>query len=294
MSRPIVVALGGNAPLRRGEPADADTQRRNVAAAARAVAEVAADHEVVVTHGNGPQVALPALQAEACAEVPASPLDVLGAESEGMIGYLLDQALGNELPGRSIATLLTQVVVDASDPAFGAPTKPIGPVYGPDEAARLARGRGWRMARDGARWWRRVVPSPEPRRIVELQTIRLLVESGRLVVCAVGGGVPVVAGPAGELRGVEGVIDKDLAAALLAVELDAEMLVLLTDVLAVQVGWGTPQARGLRATTPAQLRAGASEWLDGPEGRGRGAVRRGDGPTRGDRRARRRPRDRRG
>jgi carbamate kinase len=249
----IVVALGGNALLRRGEPADADTQRRNIAAATRAVAELAADHQLVLTHGNGPQIGLLALQSEAYPKIRPLPLDVLGAESEGMIGSLLDQALQNELPGRQVATLLTQVVVDPGDPAFAAPTKPIGPVYTEAEARRLAAERSWTVAADG-RWWRRVVASPEPLDVRELGTIRLLVEAGVLVVCAGGGGIPVVV-DAGRVRGVEAVIDKDLAAALLARRLNAGILLLLTDVPAVELDWGTPRARPLRTTTPAQLRA---------------------------------------
>jgi carbamate kinase len=251
--RRVVVALGGNALLHRGEPADADTQRRNVTVAARAVAELAADHELVLTHGNGPQIGLLALQSEAYHKVRAYPLDVLGAESEGMIGYLLDQALQNELPGRAVATLLTQMVVDPDDPAFAAPTKPVGPVYTEAEARRLAVERGWTIAVDG-RWWRRVVASPEPLDICELPTIRLLVEAGVLVVCAGGGGIPVVVED-GRVHGMEAVIDKDLAAALLARQLHASFLLLLTDVPAVELDWGTSRARPLRVTTPAEVRA---------------------------------------
>ncbi|HSJ93396.1 MAG TPA: carbamate kinase [Gaiellaceae bacterium] len=250
----IVAALGGNALLRRGEPLEADVQRRNVAVAVAALAPVAEDHELVVTHGNGPQVGLLALQAASYDPVAPYPLDVLGAESEGMIGYLLEQELRNALPGRAVATLLTQVVVDGGDPAFGLPTKPIGPVYGELEARRLARERGWAIAPDGDAW-RRVVPSPEPRRIVELETIRLLVEAGVLVVCAGGGGIPVVVGDAGELRGVEAVIDKDLAAALLATSLDADLLLLLTDVRAAERAHGSASAEPIGATTPSELRA---------------------------------------
>jgi carbamate kinase len=250
----IVIALGGNALLRRGEPADAKTQRANVAAAVRSVAQVAATHRVVLTHGNGPQVGLLALQAEAYPDVPAYPLDVLGAETEGMIGYLLEQALSRELPQRQIATLLTQVVIDPADPAFVHPTKPVGPVYAEDEARRLARERGWSVAPDGD-GFRRVVPSPEPRDIVELGTIRLLVEAGMIVICVGGGGVPVVVDEAGGLRGVEAVIDKDLSAALLARLLRFDFLLMLTDVAAVERAFGTPAAEPIRRATPAELRA---------------------------------------
>jgi carbamate kinase len=249
----VVAALGGNALLRRGEPLDAETQRRNVGVAAHALAAVAQEHELVVTHGNGPQVGLLALQAEAYPEGGTYPLDVLGAESEGMIGYLLQQGLRNALPERDVATLLTQVRVDAADPAFSAPTKPIGPVYDRGQAAAVAATRGWAVRPDGPHW-RRVVASPEPAGIVEIDTIALLVDAGVLVVCAGGGGVPVVAGPDGALRGVEAVIDKDLVAALLAIELRADALLLLTDVAAVESGWGTPAARPVREATPAELR----------------------------------------
>ena len=249
----VVAALGGNALLRRGEPADAGTQRRNVGAAVRSLAGIGESHELIVTHGNGPQVGLLALQSEAYSDVPSYPLDVLGAESEGMIGYLLEQGLDNELPGREVCTLLTQVVVDSEDDAFRNPTKPVGPVYQQGEAARLAAERRWSIAKDG-RGWRRVVASPEPRRIVELRAISLLVEAGVLVVCVGGGGIPVVANGDGALRGVEAVIDKDLAAALLATLLRADVLLLLTDVEAVELDRGTPSARPLRDATPAQIR----------------------------------------
>jgi carbamate kinase len=248
----VVAALGGNALLRRSEPPEAGLQRANVRRAVAALAGLARTAELVVTHGNGPQVGLLALQAAAYDAVPAYPLDVLGAESEGMIGYLLEQALGNELPGRRVATLLTQVVVAADDPAFGRPTKPIGPVYAEGDARRLAAERGWTVARDG-RAWRRVVPSPDPRAIVELETIRLLVDHGVLVVCTGGGGIPVVE-EQGLLRGVEAVVDKDLAAALLARELGADLLLLLTDVAAVERRFGRPDARPIARVTPAGLR----------------------------------------
>jgi carbamate kinase len=249
----VVVALGGNALIRRGERAEAATQRANIVRAVRAVAAVARRHEVVVTHGNGPQVGLLALQAEAYRDVAPYPLDVLGAESEGMIGYLLEQELMNALPGRPVATLLTQVSVDAADPAFGQPSKPIGPVYDEPEAKRLAAERGWAVAPDGG-GVRRVVASPEPRAILELATIRLLIAAGVLVVCAGGGGIPVTISPDGAIHGVEAVVDKDRAAALLAEQLDADALLLLTDVPRVVAGWGTAAAVELESATPAQLR----------------------------------------
>jgi carbamate kinase len=254
MSMRVVVALGGNALLRRGEPAEASTQRRNVEIAVTAIAELAAQHEVIVTHGNGPQVGLLALQGDAYQAVTPYPLDVLGAETEGMIGYLLDQELINALGARPVATLLTQVIVDPEDPAFRAPSKPIGPVYDRETAGRLAAERGWSVAPDGDRY-RRVVPSPEPRAIVELDTLRLLIDAGVLVVCVGGGGIPVAVDRDGRLHGVEAVIDKDLAAALLARGLGADALLMLTDVGAVQVGWGTDHARELADVTTDELRS---------------------------------------
>jgi carbamate kinase len=231
--------------------------------AAGALAALASEHELVITHGNGPQVGLLALQAASYADVEPYPLDVLGAESEGMIGYLLEQELGNALPGRAIASLLTQTVVDPRDPGFGHPSKPIGPVYGADLARRLARERGWAVALDGA-GWRRVVASPAPRSIVELPTIELLLGHDVLVVCAGGGGIPVVADAHGALHGVEAVVDKDLTSALLARDLGADLLVLLTDVAAVELDWGTPNARPLRETTVQELEG--ARWAAGSMG----------------------------
>ena len=248
----IVVALGGNALLRRGEPMTEDAQLRNVEVAAQAVATLARDHQVVVTHGNGPQVGLLALESEAYKDVPPYGLDVLGAESQGMIGFMLEQALRNELPQAAVATLLTSVLVDLNDPAFARPSKPIGPVYSPEIAAGLVKERGWTMAPD-AGGLRRVVPSPQPLRVMELDAISVMVDAGILVICGGGGGVPVARMPDGRIEGVEGVIDKDMTSALLAEEIGADVLLLLTDVDAVRLGWGTPQARALGQTTPAQL-----------------------------------------
>jgi len=249
----VVVALGGNALLRRGEAPEFGTQRRNVKAAASAVAAVAHRHEIVVTHGNGPQVGLLALQAAAYASVQPYPLDLLGAESEGMIGYLLNLALAEAMPGRDVATLLTEVEVDPADPAFLTPEKPIGPIYGAAEARRLKAERRWPMVRDGA-GWRRVVASPEPRRIREINAIKALMGAGIVAVCAGGGGVPVVGGDGGEWRGVEAVVDKDLTAALLAEALDAAFLLLLTDVPAVWTRWPMAQGSPIGHTSPAELR----------------------------------------
>jgi carbamate kinase len=249
----VVIALGGNALAKRGEPLDVATQRHNVRAAATAVAELARAHDVVVTHGNGPQVGFLALQAQVSGQGEVPPLDVLDAETEGMIGYWIEQELANLLPGRDVATLLTQVEVDPDDPAFDAPTKPIGPVYDAAEARALAARWGWRVAPDGA-GFRRVVPSPEPRAIRERRTIELLVRAGVGLVCAGGGGIPVVRRPDGTLRGVEAVIDKDLSAALLASRLGAAALLLLTDVPAVFSDWPEPARQALRRTTPRRLR----------------------------------------
>jgi carbamate kinase len=245
----VVIALGGNALLRRDERPDPETQAAHVRDAAKAIAAVAAGHEVVVSHGNGPQIGLLALQAAALENGPAAPLDLLGAESEGFIGYLIERALAAALPGRQIATLLTMVEVDPSDPAFGHPSKPIGPWYGAGEAARLEAERGWRFVAEGGRR-RRVVPSPAPQRILELPTIRFLVEGGVLVICAGGGGIPVTVRADGAIRGVEAVIDKDRAAALLAEALGADALLLLTDVDAVYRGWGTDDAEPIARLTP--------------------------------------------
>lgn len=249
----VVIALGGNALVKRGQPPEVEIQRQNIRRAATAIAFVAREHRVVVTHGNGPQVGLLAMQAEACKQVKPYPLDVLDAETEGEIGYLIAQELYNQLPQQQIVTLLTQIEVDPYDPAFACPTKPIGAVYTETEAKQLAKERGWAVAADG-NFYRRVVPSPGPKRILELPTIRLLVKVGALVVCAGGGGIPVVVTPAGSIRGVEAVIDKDLATALLATELQADALLLLTDVDAVYTNWDTPEAQPIPRTTPQQLR----------------------------------------
>jgi carbamate kinase len=247
-----VVALGGNALLRRGEPAEAAIQRAHVVEAAPALAALALREELVITHGNGPQVGLLALEAEAYKEVTPYPLDVLGAESQGMIGYLLAQALRRHLPEHDVVTVLTQVLVDPHDPAFLQPTKPIGPVYTEREARRLAASRGWTIAADGESF-RRVVASPEPIGIVELRAIERLVAPRSIVICAGGGGIPVAAGRDG-LYGVDAVIDKDLTAALLAEALEADRLLVLTDVPFVERDWGSPAAAPIRTATPAELR----------------------------------------
>jgi carbamate kinase len=253
----VVAALGGNALLRRGEPMTAENQRRNVRIAAQALAPVARGHRLVIGHGNGPQVGLLSLQAAAYEKAGTYPLDVLGAETEGMIGYMIEQELGNLLPPeRSMATLLTMVEVDPEDAAFRNPTKFIGPVYARTEAERLAREKGWAFRQDGASW-RRVVPSPDPRRILEIRPIQWLLEHDVIVIAAGGGGIPTMYVGEDErtLVGAECVIDKDLASELLARELDADAFVMLTDVDAVYAGWGTPEQKAIRRASPVALAA---------------------------------------
>ena len=250
----IVAALGGNALLHRGDPLTAENQRRNVHAAAQALAQlIDAGHQLIISHGNGPQVGLLALQGAAYKAEEVYPLDVLGAETEGMIGYLIEQELANQIPrSRMVASLLTQVEVDPADPAFQAPSKPIGPVYSHEEAQRLAQTRGWSIAPDGD-GYRRVVPSPAPQRIFELKVIELLVRQGVIVICAGGGGIPVVVREDKSLIGVEAVIDKDAASALLARCVEADALLMLTDVDAVQTGWNTPAPRRIHRASADSL-----------------------------------------
>jgi carbamate kinase len=256
----VVIALGGKTLLGGEQPLDASVPKANVKLAAQSVAEVARDHRVVLTHGNGPQVGLLALQDGAGSDVAGSPLDILDAESEGMVDHLLEQELGRHLPQGRLATLLTQVIVDPGDPAFSHPTTFVGVPYEARDARFLAHERSWVVAPDGEQW-RRVVPSPEPQRIVEIDTIRVLVDHGITVTCVGGGGIPVVRDGRGGLRGVEAVIDEDLSASLLASSLGADALLLLTDVDAVHTDWGTPDQRPIHETTPAALRS-----LDVPAG----------------------------
>jgi carbamate kinase len=265
----VLVALGGNALLRRGEPLTAENQRTNARAACRALAPVALEHELVISHGNGPQVGLLALQGAAYPDVETYPLDVLGAQTEGMIGYILQQELGNQLPiERRLASVLTLIEVDSNDPAFADPTKPIGPIYTREEADALASAKGWTFKPDGESY-RRVVPSPLPQRIFGIEPVRWMLGHNCVVICAGGGGIPVMyvdePVPAGRrLVGVEGVIDKDLASALLAAELGADVLAIVTDVDAVYTGWGTPDQQAIRSATPEMLRG--SEFASGSMG----------------------------
>ena len=251
----VVAALGGNALLQRGEPPDSDVQQAHIADAVRALAPLATDHDLIITHGNGPQVGLLAMEsARDTALTRPYPFDVLGAQTQGMIGYWLVQALQNALPGRLACCLVCQTLVSADDPAFAHPVKFVGPVYGEARARQLAAEHGWQVRRDGTAW-RRVVPSPEPVELLDLPLIGELVRAGAIVVCAGGGGVPVTRDAAGILRGAEAVVDKDLTAALLARSLAADALLLLTDMDCVQDQYGTQQARPIRLATPAEMRA---------------------------------------
>lgn len=246
----VVLALGGNALLQRGQPMTQELQRKNVRLAAEQIARIAPDSQLIITHGNGPQVGLLALQAYAGDALAAFPLDVLGAETEGSIGYMIEQELGNALPtGTPLATLLTQVEVDLADPAFNAPSKPIGPSYTQPDAEALRAARGWAIAQDG-KLWRRVVPSPRPQKILELRPVSWLLAQGAVVICAGGGGIPVVRGRDGKMHGIEAVIDKDYCSSLLARELKADLLIIATDVHAVQTNWGTPEPRSLSQAHP--------------------------------------------
>jgi len=251
----IVIALGGNALLRRGEPMTTEVQRRNVAIAAEAIAPLAAEHSIVVVHGNGPQVGLLSLQAESYAGAEPYPLDVLDAGTQGMIGYLIQQELRSLLaPEQQVATLLTMITVDPDDPAFVRPTKFVGPVYAKEDADKLAASKGWTFRQDGDAW-RRVVPSPQPRRILEIEPITWLLERGAVVICAGGGGIPTKypsSGP-GALVGVEAVIDKDLASELLAEDVGADLFLMATDVDGVYLDWGTPRQRRLGRVRPEEL-----------------------------------------
>jgi len=249
----IVVALGGNALLERGEKPDAIIQQRHVRRAARALAPLAAEHELIICHGNGPQVGLLAVESEADASLSRPyPLDALGAQTQGMIGYWLAQELTNAGVARPVVVIVTQTVVDSADPAFANPTKFIGPVYSEHRARRLAAKHGWYLAADGPAW-RRVVPSPQPQRIVEQASVRQLLAMRAVVICGGGGGAPVIEEDTGQLVGVEAVVDKDLTAATIAIDLAADRLLVLTDVSAVMRDFGTPVASPLHHLTLAEL-----------------------------------------
>ncbi|MFD5075073.1 carbamate kinase [Streptomyces sp. NPDC058371] len=261
----IVVALGGNALLHRGERPDAAVQQANIDRVTTALAALAHEHEIVITHGNGPQIGLLAVESAADPALSAPyPLDMLGAQTQGLIGSLLARTLHNALPGRRIAALVTHTLVRADDPAFDRPTKFVGPVYPGGSAVSLAREQGWHIAADGT-GLRRVVASPAPQRILEAETVHELLNSGTLVICGGGGGVPVTADPVtGAVTGVQAVVDKDLTAALLAEDLKADFLLILTDVPCVYAGYGTPDQRPVLHATPAELRRGG--YPDGSMG----------------------------
>jgi len=250
----ILVALGGNALLRRGEPMTAEAQRANVQIAATALAAIHPGNQLVITHGNGPQVGLLALQGAAYNPDEVYPLDVLGAQTEGMIGYMIEQELGNLLPFEvPFATILTMVEVDRDDPGFKNPTKFIGPIYSESDAERLKADKGWAMKKDGDKW-RRVVASPQPKQIFEVRPIRWLLEQGTIVIAAGGGGIPTVYEPGRRLRGIEAVIDKDLCSELLARQLDADVYIMATDADAVFLDWGKPAAKAFRRANPKAMR----------------------------------------
>lgn len=249
----IVIALGGNALLRRGEPLTVANQQANVQLAMSRIARVVANNELVITHGNGPQIGLLALQTCAPQTGGEYPLDVLGALTDGMLGYLIEQSLGNLLAADTpFATLMTQVRVSADDPAFAAPDKPIGPVYERARCEQLAAQNNWAIAADGS-GWRRVVASPEPLEIIEMRPIRWLLSHGCVVICAGGGGIPVVKDKAGHLQGVSAVIDKDRCSALLAVQLEADLLIIATDVPSVYRGWGQAGQEAINLIHPDEL-----------------------------------------
>ncbi|MFV8906284.1 MULTISPECIES: carbamate kinase [Serratia] len=247
----LVIALGGNALLKRGAVLSAENQYQSIALIADAIGKLAKKYRIAIVHGNGPQVGLLALQNLAYRDVPPYPLDILVAESQGMIGYMLAQQLGAFHPAQPVSTLLTRVLVDSEDPAYREPSKFIGPVYEPQQQAELEQKYGWSMKLDG-KYLRRVVPSPEPKKIVDIEAINLLLAKNHIVICNGGGGVPMVASAQGMI-GSEAVIDKDLASALLAEALDADHLVILTDADAVYQHWGTPQQKAIRSATPQEL-----------------------------------------
>lgn len=262
----IVIALGGNALLKRGEPMTAENQRENVKTACAQIARVYDGNQLIITHGNGPQVGLLALQNNAYKEVPMYPLDVLGAETAGMIGYMIQQELSNTVPGSaSIATVLTQIQVDPKDPAFQKPSKPVGPVYSKEEADKIAAEKGWTMAPDNDKY-RRVVASPKPVNIFGLEPLKTLIDHKYIVVCGGGGGIPTWVDDEGKQHGAEAVIDKDLATALLATLIDADLFVIATDVDGAYLDWGKPEQKRIALAAPdAALAFGFASGSMGPK-----------------------------
>lgn len=262
----IVIALGGNALLKRGEPMTAENQRENVKTACAQIARVYDGNQLIITHGNGPQVGLLALQNNAYKEVPMYPLDVLGAETAGMIGYMIQQELSNTVPGSaSIATVLTQIQVNPKDPAFQKPSKPVGPVYSKEEADKIAAEKGWTMAPDNDKY-RRVVASPKPVNIFGLEPLKTLIDHKYIVVCGGGGGIPTWLDDKGKQHGAEAVIDKDLATALLATLIDADLFVIATDVDGAYLDWGKPEQKRIALAAPdAALAFGFASGSMGPK-----------------------------
>lgn len=262
----IVIALGGNALLKRGEPMTAENQRENVKTACAQIARVYDGNQLIITHGNGPQVGLLALQNNAYKEVPMYPLDVLGAETAGMIGYMIQQELSNTVPGSaSIATVLTQIQVDPKDPAFQKPSKPVGPVYSKEEADKIAAEKGWTMAPDNDKY-RRVVASPKPVNIFGLEPLKTLIDNKYIVVCGGGGGIPTWVDDEGKQHGAEAVIDKDLATALLATLINADLFVIATDVDGAYLDWGKPEQKRIALAAPdAALAFGFASGSMGPK-----------------------------
>ena len=248
----VVIALGGNALLQRGQPLEADIQKENIRKAAEMIARISDDHQVILTHGNGPQVGLLALQNAAYKEVTPYPLDVLGAETAGMIGYMLNMEIRNHRPKMPIVTMVTETLVDINDPAFENPTKYVGPVYSKDAAEKLAQEKNWHVKPDGE-YYRRVVPSPKPQRVIEGNTVRQLSDTGALVICSGGGGIPVCQQPDGTLDGIEAVVDKDLTAAIMAKQLKADALIIMTDVNAVSIHFGKPDQKQIQVASPEQI-----------------------------------------
>jgi len=248
----IVLALGGNALLQRGEPQEEENLVNNIKRAVKAIANLAKDHTLILCHGNGPQVGLLSLQADAYHEVKPYGLDVLCAESQGMIGYLLQRELNSELKDKTVVTLITQVIVDHNDPAFKQPSKPIGPFYSKEEANQYQQEKNWQFIEE-KNGFRRIVPSPMPFEIVELPLIKLLVENRCLVICGGGGGISVFKNVNNQLVGIESIIDKDLTAAEIAIALKADKFVILTDIDGVYKNWEQKNAQVIRNITSDEL-----------------------------------------
>lgn len=265
----IVIALGGNALLKRGEPMTAQNQSANIRLAAEQLAKVKPKNELIISHGNGPQVGLLALQHAAYyaqdSKIEPYPLDVLVSQTVGMIGYMLQQELTNLLPVTPTQTLVTQVIVDEHDPAFSKPSKPIGQVYTQAEAEKLAIEKGWTVMPDG-QYYRRAVPSPKPQDVTGINAVKALLAQDHIVICGGGGGVPCVKNAQGQLTGVEAVVDKDLATAVIANHLDADLFIIATDVNAACVNFQKEGERKIAKANPAALEALSEEFAAGSMG----------------------------